>query len=103
MRIAKTYNWIVFGYLSLVTLLTFNGNIAYGHGLGDLVYFILSGILALTQLTVTLVIYHKQKRQLNWTAFYLCGTLFLLAAIFLTWKFTLGRGGEYSWNGNIFF
>ena len=103
MKIGAIYNWIILVYLTLVTLLTLNGNIAYGNGLGDLVYLVVCGLLVCIQLAVTIIIIRQQKGQYSSKTFYLCGTVFLLIAIFYSWKFTLGRGSEYSWNGNVFY
>ncbi len=103
MKTGLIYNWIIFVYLLIVALLTLNGNIAYGNGLGDFAYLIANGILACTQLAVIIVLIRKQQGNDKPTVFYFCGTIFILAAVFLSWKFTLGRGPEYSWNGNIFY
>ena len=103
MKIGLTYNWIVLVYLILVSLLTLNGNISYGSGLGDVVYLIACGFLACIQLVATIIIVRQQKGQYHPKVFYLCGTIFLFIALFLSWKFTLGRGPEYSWNGNVFY
>jgi hypothetical protein len=102
-KIAVIYNWIILAYLSLVTILTLNGNIAFGNGLGDLVYLIACGLLVFIQLIVVAIIIRQQKGLYNPTPFYWWGSGFLLAALFLSWKFTLGRGSEYSWDGNIFY
>lgn len=103
MKIAIFYNWIIFSYLVLVTLLALTGKLAFGHGLGDLFYLIASGVFAVSQLITTVIIQRKKNGHFKPTMFYLCGTIFLLTALFLTWKFTIGRGPEYSWNGNIFY
>src|SRR5205809_1148429 len=98
MKIGMIYNWIIFVYLTLVALLTLNSNIAFGNGLGDFVYLIACGLVVCTQLAFTIIIIRKQKGQYDPKIFYLCGTVFLLIAIFFSWKFTLGRGPEYRWN-----
>ena len=103
MKIARIYNWTVFSYLALITLLTLNSNLTYGYGLGDLAFVISSGLLTILQVTITLIIQRRQKSKPNETAFYICGTVFLLTAIFLTYEFTFGRGSEYIWNGVIFY
>jgi hypothetical protein len=100
---SSTYNWLVLAYLILVAILTLNSNLAYGQGFGDIIYLGTSVILILLQLIITLIIYRKQKGHFNPTAFYTCGTVFLLFAIYLTWEFTFGRGSEFIWNGNIFY
>jgi len=100
---AKIYNWTIFGYLTLITILTLNNNIAFGGGLGDITYLIVSGFLAISHFIIILIIYRIQKEELNLKTFlYVIGSMFLLTAIWLTWSFTFGRGIEYPWNGNIF-
>ena len=56
MKIAIFYNWTIFSYLVLVTILALTGKLAFGHGLGDLFYLIASGLLAVSQLITTVII-----------------------------------------------
>ena len=102
-NVSAMYNWLIFGYLLLVTILTSISKITYGYGLGDLFYFFVCSLFVISQLAVTIFIYRKQKIQNKRSAFYFCGTFFLLMAVYLTYKFTLGRGSEYIWNGDIFY
>lgn len=72
----------------------------WGNGLGDLAFlYILIG-LTLAQL-ITVISLHVLKKSIN--TFFIIGTLFLFAAILLTWEFTIWRGIEYPWNGKIFY
>ncbi len=100
MKITKIYNWTIFFYLTFVTILTYQGKIYFGHGLGDLLYLYLTGFLATTQLIILLISTRQNFRTIT---LLLWGTFFLLTAIYITWQFTLGRGSEFPWNGNIFF
>jgi hypothetical protein len=100
---APAYNWTIWSYLIILTFFSFNGNLVYGLGSGDIVYIGACALAVFSQLGLSLFIYHKKKRKLNTTALYFWGTAFLLVAFCLTWKCTIGRGSEYHWNGNIFF
>ena len=100
MKIAKIYNWTIFFYLTAVTILTYQGNIYFGYGLGDLFYLYLTGLLATVQLVILLISTRQKFRK---TTLFLWGTIFLLTAIYITWQFTTGRGSEFPWNGNIFY
>ena len=57
--------------MALIALLELNGNIAYGRGLGDLVYLIAIFCLVLLHLVIMLLIYRRRKQQLNSTSLYL--------------------------------
>jgi hypothetical protein len=90
-KIAIIYNWAIFGYLALITILILNGNIAFGGGLGDFTYLITSGLFAVSHLVIILIIYRIQKEESNLEALlYLIGSTFFLLAIWLTWHFTFG-------------
>jgi hypothetical protein len=102
LKIAIIYNWIILAYLILVTFFSFNGNLAYGTGLGDLRFLILSALSAVSQFVIILIILSNQKGEFKAKPFYQCGIIYLFICLILTLSFTLGRGAEYKWNGNIF-
>ena len=103
MKLPFLFNGAIFIYLVSVTILALTGNLAFGHGLGGLFYIIASAVLTVSQLTATVIIHRNQNGHFKSRELYLCGTIFLVTALFLTWKFTIGRGSEYSWNGSIFY
>ena len=102
MRSYKIYNWIVLLYFVLMIIFILPGRIAFGHGMGDLLYLLITACTVVIQLTVTGVLYSRQNKTGTATGFLICGTLFLLIAILLTSKFTYGRGPELPWDGHIF-
>lgn len=103
MNRAIYFNLIILTYLLLITLLTGSGKLAFGHGLGDLIYLIISVILSSTQLLILAILIRKKSNPFHEIQYYYIGSFFLIAALYLTWKFTFGRGPEYIWNGNIFY
>lgn len=92
-------NLTVLTYLFLVLFLQFEGAIQYGHGLGDFFYSIYAGAAFCIQLILTAVF---ERKNLQAKAFLITTVVFLAIALHLTWRFTLGRGPENSWNGYIF-
>lgn len=96
------YNWIIVIYLMSLIPLCLTGHIVFGHGLGDLIYLLITLFSVMIQLTLTGICYSK-KRQKGWeNSFIICGTIFLIISLLLTYKFTVGRGPEWRWNGEVF-
>ena len=96
------FNWTIFTYLILILLLLIQGKITFGYGLGDLAYLFGTGIITLIYLAI-LILNNRgkntgNKKRLN----IIMGLIFLTIVIYLTYGFTIGRGIEYRWNGNIF-
>ena len=94
-------NWLILVYLISIVILAINGKITFGHGLGDLFYILGISLGILAQLILNLIFSRKKflskRDQSNW----IIGILFLGIAILVTYEFTLGRGPEYKWNGEI--
>ena len=101
LNISKIFNWTVWVYLVLIFILTFKGRIYFGYGLGDVFYFLMIGLIAFVHLIFNLVIgirrFKKDKRQIYWAT----GIFFGIVAVIFTILFTVGRGPEYRWNGDI--
>ena len=93
------FNWTIFTYLLLILLLLIQGKITFGYGLGDFAYLFGTGIITLIYLVI-LILSNRggNKKRLN----IIMGLIFLTIVIYLTYGFTIGRGIEYRWNGNIF-
>ena len=102
-RIGRIVNWIVLAYLIGITILSWIGKIAYGHGLGDFFYVFQSSALALVHSIVMIAFIHRKQKAAEKGLALLVGIIFLLIAVGFTYKFTLGRGVEYKWNGNVFY
>jgi len=90
-------------YQIIILLLVLSGNISFGHGLGDLGMIIISGIALIIIIAFYLWTYKtKNKTVSNFGTWILFGFCFFMT-FYLTASFTLWRGSEYSWNGEIFY
>jgi len=81
-------------------LFTILGPISYGHGLGDLFYHA-AALIAFIVITILFILARKIKSADD--VFY----IFMFLAIVLTvvcfsLEFTIWRGPEYRWDGNVF-
>lgn len=103
MMISKVFNLTILIYLSTVLIFSWTGFIAYGHGLGDIIYAgLLIGVVIIHGIA-TWIITKSKSILVKQILFWITGVIFLLIAIYYTYEFTIGRGGEYSWNGNPFY
>lgn len=100
--VPEILSWILISYWALVVILSFSGNIAFGHGLGDLFYTFFILFMLILQIALTLSMGTmssvKNKKYLLITIV----AVFSIIALKITYDFTLGRGPEHSWDGNIF-
>ena len=86
-------------WVSFVVFLNFKGDIAFGHGLGDLYYLIF--IIFLTVLS--LIFYVRIKKNFdNKKMIYLFIVYLIVIVVSFCLKLTLFRGGEYPWDGKVF-
>lgn len=92
-------NLIILGFLIAICFAgTFYKHISFGWGLGDMFgYMMLYGV---TIIHLLLTITFRNKRNLGYE--YLT-IIFLVITIYISLKATIWRGGEYSWNGSIFY
>jgi hypothetical protein len=89
------FNWGIWGYLTLLVVLNFNGWIGFGLGLGDLVYVV--PLWATVVLHFLVIMFLKQSEDdlgdpARVGRLAASGTFFLLVALFYTWKGLLGQG-----------
>ena len=98
----KLFNLIIFIYLLIILILSWMGPIAYGHGLGDMIYA--SGLILIVIIHLIIILNISKIEEQTKKDIYLgiVGVIFLIVAILYTIKFTIGRGPEYSWKGQIF-
>jgi len=59
-RLAQIFNWGVGLYLLLITIIAFNGRIAFGHGLGDIVYLAGLSITTTVYLSANMILYREK-------------------------------------------
>ncbi len=101
-RIGKIANWIVFAYLLGISIVPWTGKLRYGASLGDVVFIFFTAGFALTHLFILIIFIHARREPAGkGTAFWI-GIIFLLIAVAFTYKFTIGRGVESPWDGNVF-
>lgn len=98
MKVWKIINLILLFILILIALQLFTGNIAFGHGLGDLFYFGIIYFVLLIHLCFTFFVRNKDV-----TYYKVLSIIFLLFIIGIIFKATILRGPEYPWNGNILY
>ena len=82
----------------LLMFFVLDGRIYFGHGLGDVFYLILLGVLVILQLLLS--IWTVIKGKINYAK--VIGISYLVIYSLFFYKMTLGRGPEYKWNGEVF-
>lgn len=92
-QIFNLLNWTVFLIGTVLTYLTLMGKTRFGHGLGDVFYHISLPLLVLINFVIITVL----KKHNKWIVL----LVFSLLYAYFIYKMTLGRGPEYSWNGEI--
>lgn len=95
----KLINNITLYILTTLCLLVLMGLLNFGHGLGNIVYFppILLFTILHIFLTRRLI---KRNNNLYWFPIIFISSI---VCILIIYKATFGRGGEFSWNGDILF
>jgi hypothetical protein len=98
-QIWKIINWIILGTQMIICALgTFYKHIAFGWGLGDLLWYGIMYILLITHLIITIRM--QKQKSLNYLPLVL---FFTITTIFICLRATIWRGVEYRWNGEIFY
>ena len=95
----KLLNKIVLYTLIGICILVIMGLLNFGHGLGNILYFppiIIATILHIL-LTRRLI---KRNDNSYWFPLIF---IFSIVCISILYKATFGRGGEFSWNGDVLF
>jgi hypothetical protein len=94
----KKVNFSIFSFQVLICFLgTFYKHIAFGWGLGDLLWYGIMYLLLIIHLILTLR-YRNQDNHLK-----IIAIVFFILIIFICLKATIWRGVEYPWNGKIFY
>jgi hypothetical protein len=98
-HILRLINKIVLWLLMVLCVLWLLGLLNFGHGLGDIIY--LPPIIFLPILHFFLT-KKFNKKGIN---HYLLPMIILfgITCLIIIYKATIGRGGEFPWNGNIFY
>lgn len=96
----KNANIILLILLGLFAFGCFHGNIAFGHGTGDMIYAVLAVAVFFVSAAWFAIISLKQKTGLQKILFIFMLVLFVLLLL----KATVFRGPEYPWhNHGVFF
>ncbi|MCD0456973.1 hypothetical protein LPB85_16105 [Chryseobacterium sp. LC2016-27] len=95
----KTINTIVLRVLIALCILTLIGLLNFGHGLGNIIYFPPIILATLFHFLITRRL-NKKNNDKYWLPIIIISSLICLSIIYNT---TLGRGGEFAWDGRIFF
>ncbi len=98
-KIWKIFNLIVLGILCFICALgTFYKHIAFGWGLGDLLWYLFMYVALLTHAILTIISRNKPVNRHKYLTI-----IFLVFTIYICLQATIWRGSEYSWNGKIFY
>jgi hypothetical protein len=92
-------NRIILILLLILSLCTIPGKLVFGHGLGDIVYYIFLWLVTIC----CFIFYLRNSRKDSKQGFVVSACIFAFLLIFILYSMTIGRGGEYRWNGNVFY
>lgn len=87
--------WILIGLCILVLL----GLLNFGNGLGSIIYYPPIMLATLIHILITRRL-NKKNNNKYWLPIIIMSSMICFGIIYGT---TLGRGGEFSWDGRIFF
>ncbi len=95
----KILNYLVLACLVLICSLgTFYKHIAFGWGLGDMLWYLIMYGVTLTHLVLT-ILYRKKGIKRHGVL----ALIFLVITLYICLEATIWRDGEYPWNGEVFY
>lgn len=94
----KILNQIILWILIVLCILTLSGLFNFGHGLGNIFFFPPIILATVVHFFVTRILTRKSNNN-YWLLIISICTLICIGIIY---KATIGRGPEFSWNGEIF-
>ena len=99
MRTLFFTNRILFSFFLILSFLASTGKLAFGHGLGDLSYFIFLWLMTIAY-GIWLIFLQRMK-----DSYMSIGGIIIFSLVFiiLVYSMTVGRGPEYRWNGDVFY
>ena len=97
---AKYAYWVMVGLTIIFILLFVSGFIVFGHGIGDIIYafYVVIFFIFISVLRCKVL---KGRMSLVMEYAFLCMIAVFIG--YITLKFTMFRGPEYTWNGRIFY
>lgn len=100
MQLLKVLNTTLLVFEMFLCVGGFIGSqVAFGHGLGDIIYYAFLYLLTIVHLIWTLNI----RKQTSRSTYFFPLTIFTFTTLLFCLKATIWRGPEYTWNnGNLF-
>jgi hypothetical protein len=98
MKLLIWTNRILLTFFVLLSILGVAGKLVFGHGLGDLVYYIIVWVASLAFITIFIF-----KKAMPTSVLSFITIVFVFILLYLIYMMTVGRGPEYRWNGNILY
>ena len=96
-KIVKYYGTILIGILVFLSVNGMGGRLAFGYGLGDLLYLLILWGITIVYVILFLVTRNKSDAKL------IINVIFTIPVVWIILMATVWRGVEYSWNGEIFY
>jgi predicted permease len=97
--ILKIINKTVLWLLIVLCILTTIGLLNFGYGLGNIIYILPIILIMIAQVIITRRLY-KQGNDKYWIPLIVFNAI---VCIYIIYNATIGRGSEFSWDGDIFF
>ncbi len=97
MNLQVISKWLL-GFLICLSVLVFVGVLNFGHGLGNVIYY-LPILICDIVFVLTLQIFIKKKYNQFWSLYIF---MLLLVCVAICYKATFGRGPEFPWVGTVF-
>lgn len=85
----------------LILIFTYNGNIHFGNGLGDLAYIFLTAGISIVNFVM--IVAFRQILSRNKAMNIVLLVVNILVLLYTVYSFTIGRGIERPWDGTVFF
>ncbi len=101
-RLYIVVRWLFVLFVVAATVLTFQGKLIFGHGLGDLVFVLGLGLLAIATTIINVVISRIQKTDVKGQIGKIVAWTYVVLALLILYMLTYGRGSEHLWNGDVF-
>lgn len=95
----NTINKIVLCLLISLCILTTIGLLNFGHGLGNIIYIPPIILITIGQIVITKLLI-KRKNNKYWILLIIVN---LVVIGYIIYKSTIGRGAEFSWDGDLFY
>lgn len=99
----KIFSWTLIIYQIIILFLSLSGSVTFGSGLGDLGIILVYSIIILILSIFNRIALKKEKQNGSRILPFISIGFCFIAALTLTLYFTIWRGSEYPWNGELFY